>query len=642
MLITCRVSLSLIFLLSCLTQVTATLNTPSNTINSSSSTNNTNSATSSTCVRNSTALQRIQAIVEYLHERHIDLEDLCDLRRQRLEECVQFAQLDSDANQVLRWMGNGESMLTASFSIPICLKDAEELLKEHEKFQLAIEKTHSSAYQLQLRAESMLQADHFNSEGILAIRSDVSNKWNSFMTHAEDRHKLVMSSVSFYRTVEQVIAVLDSLEKQYTTEEDFCGASQVLAFRPKHSSPVNSPTGINSNNIDAIITLLISSSIEIPESTGGDKKIALIITKHQEQKDAFLKACTLARRNADSFYKYASRCVQYYLSRVSNSALKNAKSKIDGIIEQISKQEDTVLTSWSTRKKRLDHCQQYILVEHTARQALKWIKEVGEQFIITQYNLLKQFNKTSGNNNLSSSTSNDNCDSSNSLSLEDMYKNMGEFRNEVTKTKEKVKLLLQLSDNLIDKGQVHSASIKFWCNLVKSSFREYVRKLDQYQLFIEEMLGLRQPSTSHGLASSTINAFTSSSNTCHLTSTTSTSSHPGDRSSDSSLESKISIGKDSISSLGSNYLTSSSGLPSSQFSSSHVTSNAPSAGTCSEYSASIQVTPSSLLVSPNSTTSSTLSLSNSKGKSICFLSSLALSPLCTVTLINCCFLLILS
>ena len=583
-----------------------------------------------------------------MHERHIDLEDLCDLRRQRLEECVQFAQLDSDANQVLRWMGNGESMLTASFSIPICLKDAEELLKEHEKFQLAIEKTHASAYQLQLRAESMLQADHFNSEGILSIRSEVSNKWNSFMTHAEDRHKLVMSSVSFYRTVEQVIAVLDSLEKQYTTEEDFCGASQVLAFRPKHISPVNSTTCVSSSSVDAIIASLVSSSIEIPESTGGDKKIALIITKHQEQKDAFLKACTLARRNADSFYKYASRCVQYYLSRVSNSALKNAKSKIDGIIEQISKQEDTVLTSWSTRKKRLDHCQQYILVEHTARQALKWIKEVGEEFIISQYNLLKQCNKThiaSGSNNSSSSSpssssscANGNSDSPNPLSLEDMYKNMGEFRNEVTKTKEKVKLLLQLSDNLIEKGHVHSASIKFWCNLVKSSFREYVRKLDQYQLFIEEMLGLRQPPTSHGLASSfasSASAFATSS-TCHLTSATNstvTGSHPGDRSSDSSLESKISIGKDSISSLGSNYLTTSSGVPSSQFSSSYVTSTAPSAG--SEYSTSIQVTPSSLLVSPNSTTSSTLSLSNSKGKSIYSFSRVfSLSPLCAMQLIN--------
>lgn len=580
-------------------------------------------------MRNSTALQRIQAILEYLHEREMDLEDLCDLRRQRLEECVQFAQLESDANQVLRWMGNGESMLTASFSIPFSLKEAEELLKEHEKFQLAIEKTHSSAYQLQLRAESMINGKHFNTEGICAIRIEVSNSWNSFMTHAEDRHKLVMSSVSFYRTVEQVVAVLDSLERQYNTEEDFCGASQVLAFRPKHVSPVTSPSASAAANslssLDAIFASLISSSLEVPESTGGDKKIAQIISKHQEQKEAFLKACTLARRNAESFLKYASRCVQYYSSSVSNSAFRTAERKIQDILKQISQQEYTVLESWTIRKRKLDHCQQYILVEHTARQALKWIKETGEEFILKQYNLLKQVNSKSSLLTHATANSGDNLSpgssDANSPSLDDMSKTMESFRHEVTDTKEKVKLLLHLSDNLIDKGHVHSASIKFWCNLVKSSFREYVRKLDQYHAILGEMLGSSQPSsTCQG-----VSYFTAlpGSSTCHMPSGASGASsssllpgRPGDRSSDSSLESKISIGKDSISSLGSNYLTTSSGVHSSQFSSSNVTSITPTTTTPSDCSPSIQVTsvPGSHVISPDSTSSSTLSLASSRGK----------------------------
>lgn len=87
----------------------------------------------------STAQQRIQAILEYLHERELYLEEMTEIRRVRLEESLQLSQLHSDANQVLRWMGNAESMLAASFLIPLSLQEAQDLQLEHEQFQLAIE-----------------------------------------------------------------------------------------------------------------------------------------------------------------------------------------------------------------------------------------------------------------------------------------------------------------------------------------------------------------------------------------------------------------------------------------------------------------------------------------------------------------------
>lgn len=87
---------------------------------------------------------------------------------------------------------------------------------------------------------------------------------------------------------------------------------------------------------------------------------------------------------------------------------------------------------------------------------------------------------------------------------------------------------MQLSENLIERGHIHSAAIKSWCALVEGSFKDYVRKLDAYRFGLEERLGIR------AAASDTSGAAT-----------TAQPGGPGDRSSDSSLESKLS-GKDSV------------------------------------------------------------------------------------------------
>lgn len=78
-------------------------------------------------------------ILEFLHEREMDLEDMAEIRRIRLEQYVQFCQFQNDATQVLNWIRSGESMLSASFHIPVSLAEAEDFQVTHEQFQLAIE-----------------------------------------------------------------------------------------------------------------------------------------------------------------------------------------------------------------------------------------------------------------------------------------------------------------------------------------------------------------------------------------------------------------------------------------------------------------------------------------------------------------------
>ena len=472
--------------------------------------NSTSSNSNGNLRKDSLAVERINAILSYLHEKEMEVEDLSDMRRQRLEEMVQFCQLESDANQVLRCMRNGESMLAASFMIPTSLEEAKSLQSEHLQFQKLIDKTHVAACQLQSRAEIMLNTRHFNSEAIRSIAIKVSQCWQDLMTHAEDRHKLMKESLNFYKTVVQVCSVLESLESQYKTDEDFCGANSILK-----SYAASSP---GSESGDQGTAFLLSIIPEV-SSVGGDKRIASIISKHQDQKESFMKACTLARRNAESLLKYASRCVQHYANRVSTSTYRVADAKIKTILDSLLKQEASVLESWSQRKRRLDNCQRYVLVEHTARQALKWVKEVGEEF-------LTHSKETEGDM---------------SQKPEALHQHLDEFRQQVIATDDKVKILLQLSENMIKEGHIHSASIRFWCTCVQSSFEAFVRKLNQYIYSVEMRFGIRVPAVE----------------SCHKQQKQHQNRAPqpaeqskeqgGDRSSDSSLESKISLKEPSTS-----------------------------------------------------------------------------------------------
>lgn len=97
-----------------------------------------------------TAANRVQVLLEFLNEREMDAEEMAENRRVILEQTAQLVQLQQDAGHVANWIRNGEAMLLTTLRIPENLQDAEQLRHEHEQFQVAIEKTHTSAVQVWL------------------------------------------------------------------------------------------------------------------------------------------------------------------------------------------------------------------------------------------------------------------------------------------------------------------------------------------------------------------------------------------------------------------------------------------------------------------------------------------------------------
>ena len=91
----------------------------------------------------------------------------------------------------------------------------------------------------------------------------------------------------------QVCTVLDSLELQYRRDDDYCSVSN---------------DGCKTSHVE---------------------HVANLISKHQEQKEAFLKACTLARRNAETFLKYCNRSLHYY-TYPPEHATRGPENKVKG------------------------------------------------------------------------------------------------------------------------------------------------------------------------------------------------------------------------------------------------------------------------------------------------------------------------
>ncbi len=66
-----------------------------------------------------------------------------------------------------------------------------------------------------------------------------------------------------------------------------------------------------------------------------------------------------------------------------------------------------------------------------------------------------------------------------------------DFQEKAKETREKVKLLLQLADTLVDKGHAHAPSIKQWVEEVDATYKDFSARMDQYRRRLETTLGGR-------------------------------------------------------------------------------------------------------------------------------------------------------
>ncbi|XP_053273046.1 kalirin [Pleuronectes platessa] len=388
---------------------------------------------------------QVEELQRLLQDTQKDLHQIADHTHTHLEQNLQLRHLQSQVKQVLSWISEGEVMLSSCMLNSSCLSEAEQLQREHERLQQSIEallhadslqRTHQVALALQQRAELLVRSGHYDPDAVRSCAQTVALHWQTLMLRIEDRLKLVNASAAFYRTSQQVCGVLESLEQEYRREEDWCGGGE---RQPEQLLP--------------------------------------LMSKHMEQKEAFLKACTLARRNAEVFLKYIHRNSATManlsghgvsvpgVSEVTGHS-RVPEQQVKGILSELLQRENRVLHFWTLKKRRLDQCQQYLMFQSHTQQALDWLQQSGDHYLTTH---------TSPGTNMSET--------------QELLNQHREFCVSAKHTQEKVHLLIQLAESMLAKGHAHRAELRRCVSTVDKRYRDFTVRMGQYRHLLETALG---------------------------------------------------------------------------------------------------------------------------------------------------------
>ncbi|RMZ94451.1 Triple functional domain [Brachionus plicatilis] len=369
----------------------------------------------------SAAKQKIQSFIEYLNEREKELHELAIKQQRKLGQCLQINQLETECTQLLNYISNIEMTLFSMLKFARNLEDAEVVKKEHEIFKSNLERVSSSVSVLQSKAQRIFMDNQQNRvvSKFEQLMNNLNSKWQMLLIYIDNRTRLVMAQINFYKYTDQVTTVLESLELEYARDEDWYEKSK-NEYDPEQ---------------------FLQAQIQI----------------HNQKKQSFLKACNWARRTGETFQKYSMRNIcdaKMTNSNILHEIEKNTKQ----IMDDIHLREERTIKSWTNRKNSLDECFQYVIFEKSSKEALAWLAECEASYLGKFQNLGHDRDE-----------------------MKKLYKEFCEFTERLKNQQGYVNLLIELSPKLLESSIRYGNNIAMWANKVEGRYKEFFNVMSKVQ-----------------------------------------------------------------------------------------------------------------------------------------------------------------
>ena len=301
---------------------------------------------------------------EYVKKLWTDLKDNVETlqesdnqQRQQFQLQIEVNNFEDECKEALDWIQTAENQLNHSPIQLSCLDDASKLEDETRHFHACLQKQHQSILGVYRRAEFILSSmEYINSDPgasngddmyqddfkgnvrINQLAKQIADDWGRLVSRVEYRNDLARTASNFFKTHANLVDTLESLQRDFSLEEDTSPDMPVEALRS-------------------------------------------LLAKHSSCKDDFTKLCGFIRKLSEGFLAQLLRKVNHEPFSSDKRDDKISKNVVQQKMDSVLVSETNLLAAWDKRKKRLDTHLKVAELRHDCENVLKWLKNNREVYI---------------------------------------------------------------------------------------------------------------------------------------------------------------------------------------------------------------------------------------------------------------------
>ncbi|TKR93467.1 hypothetical protein L596_007920 [Steinernema carpocapsae] len=363
---------------------------------------------------------------QHLKEVEDDVMKLANSSQEQIQQVLQVQQALSQKARLRNEIAYlEERMRSVTYLIPENLTEAINAQSEHDKLRADLESVSKKSMETRFRLEKMANSDGGENQRLREACNELNADTQRLVGNFQERNKLVNAAVVCYRALhENVIPLLDTLEKDLTSTRDFCMELTTHSPREKY------------------------------------EKVQEKLAKHNDYRERFLKGCTYALKNSDLFLRYIQRCT------ANRAYVEKHFKTINDVKTQIYHRQANIQRIWPERKIRLETCLKASLYEVSYVQRIDEIERQNAAFVDWCRDGQKQ-------RQLKSCTA---------QILEEWNEQFSVFAKTATEERNQVSKMLLLADDFLKHigDDVHAVELKRRLDAIRDRFSSFGARLVEF------------------------------------------------------------------------------------------------------------------------------------------------------------------